>query len=221
MDELKPDSNGEIHLKLGRDDSALVVRADGTIELVSSEMSDNQDGYVGDIEDLNKTFSLVLALAASLEDRDLYDRIFYNLNKVLMNQWDRLDDEKKKDISKIRKEREENRTDEEKEKKDKRVDDFKEKMNKHRQDYYEEQQRMYEEQQRRMYEEQQRMMEDYYNEKEFLKRNEAEFVKPKRKIKNKKASLTYLKNIDWNPNDKSLTAHFKEFRADAPPEEEE
>ena len=207
MEEIKPDGDGKIHLKLDRDDSALVVRTDGTIELVSSEMADNQDGYVGDIEDLNKTFSLVLALAASLEDKDLYDRIFHNLNKVLMNQWDSLDDEKKNDISKIRKEREEKRTDDEKEEKDKRVDDFKDKMNRHRQDYYEDQQR--------------RMMEDLYNEKEFLKRNEAEFAKPKRKIKKKKASLAYLKNIAWNPNDKSLTAHFKEFRADAPPPDEE
>jgi len=207
MEEIKPDGDGNIHLKLDRDDSALVVRADGTIELVSSEMADNQDGYVGDIEDLNKTFSLVLALAASLEDKDLYDRIFHNLNKVLMNQWDSLDDEKKNDISKIRKEREEKRTDDEKEEKDKRVDDFKDRMNRHRQDYYADQQR--------------RMMEDLYNEKEFLKRNEAEFAKPKRKIKKKKASLAYLKNIAWNPNDKSLTAHFKEFRADAPPPDEE
>mgnify|MGYP001358652962 FL=1 len=207
MEEIKPDGDGKIHLKLDRDDSALVVRTDGTIELVSSEMADNQDGYVGDIEDLNKTFSLVLALAASIEDKDLYDRIFHNLNKVLMNQWDSLDDEKKKDISKIRKEREEKRTDDEKEEKDKRVDDFKEKMNRHRQDYYEDQQR--------------RMMEDLYNEKEFLKRNEAEFAKPKRIRKKKKASLAYLKNIAWNPNDKSLTAHFKEFRADAPPLDEE
>ena len=207
MEEIKPDGDGKIHLKLDRDDSALVVRADGTIELVSSEMADNQDGYVGDIEDLNKTFSLVLALAASLEDKDLYDRIFHNLNKVLMNQWDSLDDEKKNDISKIRKEREEKRTDDEKEEKDKRVDDFKDRMNRHRQDYYADQQR--------------RMMEDLYNEKEFLKRNEAEFTKPKRTRKKKKASLAYLKNIAWNPNDKSLTAHFKEFRADAPPPDEE
>ena len=207
MEEIKPEDDGKIHLKLDRDDSALVVRTDGTIELVSSEMANNQDGYVGDIEDLNKTFSLVLALAASIEDKDLYDRIFHNLNKVLMNQWDSLDDEKKKDISKIRKEREEKRTDDEKEEKDKRVDDFKDMMNRHRQDYYEDQQR--------------RMMEDLYNEREFLKRNEAEFAKPKRKIKKKKASLAYLKNIAWNPNDKSLTAHFKEFRADAPPPDEE
>jgi|TARA_Y100000310_G_scaffold137061_1_gene135987 hypothetical protein len=207
MEEIKPEGDGKIHLKLDRDDSALIVRTDGTIELVSSEMANNQDGYVGDIEDLNKTFSLVLALAASIEDKDLYDRIFHNLNKVLMNQWDNLDDEKKNDISKIRKEREEKRTDDEKEEKDKRVDEFKDRMNRHRQDYYEDQQR--------------RMMEDLYNEREFLKRNEAEFAKPKRIRKKKKASLAYLKNIAWNPNDKSLTAHFKEFRADAPPLDEE
>ena len=113
----------------------------------------------------------------------------------------------KKEYSLGAKEREEKRTDDEKEEKDKRVDDFKDRMNRHRQDYYADQQR--------------RMMEDLYNEKEFLKRNEAEFAKPKRKIKKKKTSLAYLKNIAWNPNDKSLTAHFKEFRADAPPPDEE
>ena len=33
--------------------------------------------------------------------------------------------------------------------------------------------------------------------------------------------LNKLKDINWNPNDKSLTAHFKDYRADAPPPEED
>jgi len=32
--------------------------------------------------------------------------------------------------------------------------------------------------------------------------------------------LAKLKDINWNPNDKSLTAHFKDYRADTPPDEE-
>ena len=30
MDELKPDKDGKLHIKLNPDDSALIVRADGT-----------------------------------------------------------------------------------------------------------------------------------------------------------------------------------------------
>ena len=92
MEEPKKDKDNNLIMKLGIDDSALVVRVDGTVELVSSELTDKEDGYIGDIEDLNKTFALVLALAASLEDQDLYDRIYFNLNKTLMRQWEDLDD---------------------------------------------------------------------------------------------------------------------------------
>ena len=100
MDELKPDKDGKLHIKLNPDDSALIVRADGTVEVVSREMVETEDGYVGDVEDLNKTFSLVLALAASLEDENLYSMIYNNLNTVLMRQWDQLDDKKREDIKK-------------------------------------------------------------------------------------------------------------------------
>ena len=67
----KYDEDGKMFIKLGIDDSALVVRADGTIELVSHDLEHTDDGYVGDIEDLSKTFSLVLALASALENEDL------------------------------------------------------------------------------------------------------------------------------------------------------
>ena len=53
MDEPKPDKEGNIHIKLNADDSALIVRADGTVEVVSREMSETENGYVGDVEDLN------------------------------------------------------------------------------------------------------------------------------------------------------------------------
>ena len=83
-DENEPevDENGRLIFRLNPTDSALVVRANGNIELISSELADHDNGYLGDIEDLNKTFSLVLALAASIEDEELYNRIFFNLNKV-------------------------------------------------------------------------------------------------------------------------------------------
>ena len=59
----KFDKKGQLFIRLTQDDSALVVRADGTIEMVSSELENNEDGFIGDIEDLSNTFSLVLALA--------------------------------------------------------------------------------------------------------------------------------------------------------------
>ena len=35
-----------------------------------------EDNYLGDLEDLNKTFTLVLAFAAALENEGLYNDIF-------------------------------------------------------------------------------------------------------------------------------------------------
>ena len=139
MDELKPDKDGKLHIKLNPDDSALIVRADGTVEVVSREMVETEDGYVGDVEDLNKTFSLVLALAASLEDENLYSMIYNNLNTVLMRQWDQLDDKKRDDIKKIRQRKDEAQSEKEREEKDKRVDEFRDRMNRHRKGYYEDQ----------------------------------------------------------------------------------
>ena len=127
-DEREPeiDENGRLIFRLNPTDSALVVRANGNIELISSELAGHDDGYLGDIEDLNKTFSLVLALAASIEDEDLYNRIFFNLNKVLMRQWDNLDDDKKEDIIKIRKKKDDNRDEQEQDEKYRRIDAFRE-----------------------------------------------------------------------------------------------
>jgi len=209
MDELRPDKDGKIKLILKADDSALVVRADGTVEVVSREMSETENGYVGDVEDLNKTFSLVLALAASLEDETLYGMIFNNLNKVLMRQWDQLDDAKKQEISEIRQRKDDAQSEEEREEKDKRIDEFRERMNRHRRGYYEEQQR--------------RMMQDLHDEaeQEFFRRHGREFGRPEQKgPRKRKPSLRNLRNVKWNPYDETLKANFKDYRADAPPEEE-
>ena len=92
------DAKGNLFIKLAIDDSALVVRADGTIEMVSHDLESSEGGYVGDVEDLSKTFSLVLALVMSLENEDLYNRIFHNLNMNLMKKWDTLPDDKKEMI---------------------------------------------------------------------------------------------------------------------------
>ena len=210
MEEPKPDKNGNIRIRLNPDDSALIVRADGTVEVVSREMAESENGYVGDVEDLNKTFSLVLALAASLEDESLYAMIYNNLNTVLMRQWDKLDDEKKKEITEIRQRKDDEQNEEEREEKDKRVDEFRDRMNRHRKGYYEDQQR--------------RMMQDLHDEAEaeFMRRHGREFSRPKKKgIKKRKPSLSSLKNVKWNPYDATLKANFKDYRADTPPDEEE
>ena len=191
-DEPEIDENGRLIFRLNPTDSALVVRAHGGIELISSELADHDNGYLGDIEDLNKTFSLVLALAASIEDEDLYNRIFFNLNKVLMRQWDNLDNDKKEDILKIRKIKDDERDDQEQEEKYKRVDAFRDRLDRHR-----------------------KGMESNPWDEEF------NFIKNKdRKPRKRKPSLKYLKDVDWNAYDKTLTANFKNYRSDDPPKEE-
>ena len=210
MEEPKPDKEGNIRIRLNADDSALIVRADGTVEVVSREMVETEDGYVGDVEDLNKTFSLVLALAASLEDENLYSMIYNNLNTVLMRQWDQLDDKKRDDIKKIRQRKDEAQSEKEREEKDKRVDEFRDRMNRHRKGYYEDQQK--------------KMMRDLHDEAEaeFMRRHGREFgSSPRKKKKIRKNPLSSLKGANWNPYDESLKAHFKDYRADETNEEEE
>ena len=186
------DENGRLIFRLNPSDSALVVRADGGIEVISSELADHDNGYLGDIEDLNKTFSLVLALAASIEDEDLYNRIFFNLNKVLMRQWDNLDNDKKEDILKIRKIKDDKRDEQEQEEKYDRIDAFRDRLDRHK-----------------------KGMESNLWGEEF------NFMKNKdKKPRKRKPSLKYLKNVDWNAYDKTLTANFKNYRSDDPPKEE-
>ena len=211
MEEPEKDKDNNLIMKLGIDDSALVVRVDGTIELISSELTDKEDGYIGDIEDLNKTFSLVLALAASLENPDLYDRIYFNLNKTLMKQWEDLDDNKKERIIEKRRKKDEERNDEERKEKNKRVDNFKDRMDQASKGDSDDQ---------HMHS---RMMQDLHDEAEFMRKYSEDFAKSQRKRlqpRKRKPSLRYLKDIDWNPHDETLKAHFKHFRCDDPPEEE-
>ena len=66
------DSDDELVLRLGEDDSALVVRTNGQIELISKELREQEEeSYVGDIDELNRTFTLVLAFAAALENEEI------------------------------------------------------------------------------------------------------------------------------------------------------
>ena len=141
---------GTVRIILGPDDSALLVRADGTVEVVSREMDNSPGGYVGDVEDLNKTFSLVLALAASLEDDDLYAMIFTNLNRVLMQQWEKLDDTKRAEIAEIRRTRIQESTEEERENKTKRVDEFRQRMERHRRNLQADQNKFLEDQKKQV-----------------------------------------------------------------------
>jgi len=209
------DKDGCLHIKLSPDDSALLVHVDGSVEIISRDMLNNETGYLGDIEDLNKTFSLVLALAASLENEQLYNMIFDNLNHVLMKQWDGLDDDKKAIIAQIRKENEAKLTDAERKEKNKRVDGFRQRMSKSERQFLDNEKR--------------RIMEDMKAEMDFMREQAGEppfpdpsmhpqgmRMRPKRKMN----PLAALHNVNWNPNDKSLTAHFKDYRADAPPDEE-
>ena len=104
-EEEKPKENSdekELVLKLGEDDSALVVRTNGEIELISRDLQGKEDNYLGDLEDLNKTFTLVLAFAAALENEQLYNHLFQNLNHILHRQWNKLPPDEKARIKDIR-----------------------------------------------------------------------------------------------------------------------
>ena len=91
----------------------------------------------------------------------------------------------------IRKKKDDNRDKEDQDEKYRRIDAFREQMNRHK-----------------------RGMEDMYNE-------EFEFGPRIRKSRKKKSPLRYLKDVNWNAYDKTLTANFKNYRADEEPKEEE
>tara|TARA_B110001454_G_scaffold89452_1_gene85429 strand:+ start:26 stop:652 length:627 start_codon:yes stop_codon:yes gene_type:complete len=196
------DDSKKLILKLDQDDSALVVRTDGSIELISRELQGKDENYVGDMEDLNRTFTLVLAFAAAIENERLYNDIFQNLNHVLQRQWSKLPEDEKLRIENIRS----------KSMKDKSRNK-EEWLNKWRDEI----------------ERGRKSLEDYMNlnpdEREGPFGPEArpeDFMETRKRPKKKKVNpLNKMKNINWNPNDKSLTAHFKDFRADAAPDEED
>ena len=207
------DNDEGLVFQLGSDDSALVVRSDGSVELISKEFEKKGDGdYLGDFEDLNKTFSLVLALAASLENEQLYHQIFHNLNMILMKQWDSLPPEKKQEIADIRKAKQDEETLEDKKK---RLDSFRDRMNQARENFSEN--------------DRQRMHDELEQAREHFERMEGDFERPRRKRK-KINPLNKLKDVKWNPNDKTLTANrvagphspFKgDWNLDSPPQEED
>ena len=199
-DKEDSDDSKKLILKLDQDDSALVVRTDGSIELISRELQGKEESYVGDIEDLNRTFTLVLAFAAAIENERLYNDIFQNLNHVLQRQWSKLPDEEKLRIENIRSQSMKDKT----RNKEEWLNKWRDEIERGRQS-----------------------LEDYMNQNPDERDTFSPELRPfddmetRRRPKRKKVNpLNKLKDINWNPNDKSLTAHFKDYRADAPPDED-
>ena len=209
----KDDDKNKLVLKLGDDDSALVVRTNGEIELISRDLHGKDDNYLGDLEDLNKTFTLVLAFAAALENEQLYNKIFQNLNHVLHRQWNKLPPEERSRIKDIRMHHLLNPDEDDKKDLDKRIADKEEWLNKWREEI----------------ERGRAQLEEYMNQHPderdgpFGPENRPydEMETRRRKRKKKVNPLNKMKDIKWDPNHESLTAHFKDYRADDPPSEED
>lgn len=195
-EEEKPKKKKGLEFELGPEDSALIVRSNGHIELVSRELQDNDDesNYLGDLEDLNKTFTLVLAFAAALENEQLYQHIFHNLNNVLHRQWKKLPPEERARIKEIRLDHLLNRDDpKDNEGNREWMNKWKDEIEKGRQN-----------------------LEDYMNrgDEPFGPENRPfDDMESRRRPKRKKVNpLNKLKDMNWNPNDKTLTAN----RVDGP-----
>ena len=234
----KFDKKGQLFIRLAQDDSALVVRADGTVEMVSHDLENSDEGYVGDVEDLNKTFSLVLALASALENEDLYNRIFHNLNMTLMKKWDQMPDDIKHEIVKKRNKIDNSRNEEEEVEKKKRVEEFRKRMNKYKETFLDD-----------LDAEKERLKKDIRDEEDFHRRYGRQFGEVddnwsfgelpgglenqelpmdhlessrRPKMRKKKINpLNGLRGVDWNPYDETLKSHGFDYRADEPPDEEE
>jgi len=212
-----PDKN-KLILKLGDDDSALVVRTNGEIELISRDLQGKEDNYLGDLEDLNKTFTLVLAFAAALENEKLYNGIFQNLNQVLHRQWNRLPPEEKERIKDIRMHHLLHPDEDDKKNIDKRIADKQEWLARWKDEL----------------ERGRAQLEDYMNqhpdEREVGGPFGPEMMEPPRRKRKRINPLAKLKDIEWNPNDKTLKANrvdgphsaFKgDWNLDSPPQEED
>jgi hypothetical protein len=130
-------------------------------------------------------------------------------------------------IVKLRQEDAEARTEEEDDEKKKRVEDFRKRMSEYKKEFLDD-----------MEGDQKRLRKDLRDEGDFLKRHAKDFDNnplgpgpefpdpssinmPERKKKARKASLRHLRNVNWNPYDKTLKAHFKEYRADESPDFED
>ena len=212
----KDDDKNKLVLKLNADDSALVVRTNGEIELISRELQGKEDSYLGDLEDLNKTFTLFLAFAAALENEKLYNGIFQNLNHVLHRQWNRLPPEEKERIKDIRMQDLLHPDEDDKKNMDKKIAEKQEWLARWKEEI---------ERGRAQLEE---YMSQHPDERDMAGPFGPEMEPPRRRRK-KINPLTKLKDVAWNPYDDTLKAHrvdgrhspFKgDYKLDDPPPEE-
>ena len=204
------DDQNMLVLKLNADDSALVVRTNGEIELISRDLQGKQDDYLGDLEDLNKTFTLVLAFAAALENEQLYNGIFQNLNHVLHRQWDRLPPEEKARIKDIRMHHLLNPDEDDKKNLDKKIADKQEWLNRWKDEL----------------DRGRAQLEDYMNqnpdERDAMGPFGPEMMPGPRRKRKKRNPLAKLKDVEWYVYDETLKANFKsKWREDEPPDEED
>ena len=213
------DDQNKLVLKLGDDDSALVVRTNGEIELISRDLEGKEDNYLGDLEDLNKTFTLVLAFAAALENEQLYNGIFQNLNHVLNRQWDRLPPEEKARIKEIRMHHLLHPDEDDKKNIDKKIADKQEWLARWRNEI---------DRGRAQLEE---YMNQHPDERDMGGPFGPEMMEgPRRRKRKKRNPLIKLKDVAWNPYDETLKANrvdgrhspFKgDYKLDDSPDEED
>jgi hypothetical protein len=205
------DDQNKLVMKLNADDSALVVRTNGEIELISRELQGKEDNYLGDIEDLNKTFTLVLAFAAALENEQLYNHIFQNLNHVLHRQWNKLPPGEKARIKDIRMHHLLNPDEDDNKNIDKKIGEKQEWLNRWREEI----------------DRGRAQLEEYMNQHPDERDMAGPFGEfpmegPRRKKRKKRNPLAKLKDVKWNPYDETLKANMNSnWREDAPPPEED
>ena len=212
----KDSDKNKLVLKLNADDSALVVRTNGEIELISRELQGKEDNYLGDLEDLNKTFTLVLAFAAALENEQLYHHLFQNLNHILHRQWNKLPPDEKARIKDIRMHHLLNPDEDDKKDIDRKIEEKQEWLNRWKEEI----------------ERGRAQLEEYMNQhpdERDMGPFGPEMEGPRRKRK-KRNPLARLKDVAWNPYDVTLKANrvdgrhspFKgDYKLDDPPDEED
>ncbi len=204
----EPDKN-KLVLKLGEDDSALVVRTNGEIELISRDLEGKNDNYLGDLEDLNKTFTLVLAFAAALENEQLYHNIFQNLNHVLHRQWNKLPPEEKERIKDIRMHHLLHPDEDDKKNVNKKIAEKQEWLRRWRDEI----------------DRGRAQLEEYMNQHPDERDAEGPFgpemMEPPRMRRKKRNPLAKLKDVEWNAYDETLKTHKGQWRLDTPPDEED
>ena len=202
------DDQNKLVLKLGDDDSALVVRTNGEIELISRDLEGKEDNYLGDLEDLNKTFTLVLAFAAALENEQLYNGIFQNLNHVLHRQWNKLPPEEKARIKDIRMHHLLHPDEDDMKDLDKKIEEKQEWLARWKEEI----------------ERGRAQLEEYMNQHPDERDMTGPFgeMEPPRRKRKKINPLAKLKDVKWNPYDDTLKANMKSnWREDSPPPEED